>query len=101
MTKEEYIKLRNTNSITLNLLYDYYLNHVEDKKVNSIEEFAMVWNIIAKDNVIIFNKYDEESQFYHQQIIPIDYNKILEYYDNKFNITKIINIKDSKIIRYE
>ena len=83
MTKEKYIELRNTNELSFEILWDYYCINIEENKrlVKTIEEFIPLFQIFMQQGFLNFEK-------------------IFQYYDNKFNITKIINIKDSKIIRY-
>ena len=84
MTKEEYLELRNSNKFSLDLLWEYYCNKVEekDRKVKSFDEF-----------VPLYMDYTKIAGFYSIELAQ-------EYFDEKFKINKLIDTKENKIIKY-
>ena len=79
MTKEDYLKYRNTNSLG-DILYHYYLeNRDKSKQELNINEFSN-----------IFNMWGIGGNF-----IPL----ILSHYDNKFETTTVIS-KEGKEIKF-
>jgi hypothetical protein len=83
MIREEYIKIRNSNSIDFELFYDYYTTHCKEPIIKTIEEFIPTF-----------------IQWLNTLINPM-FTEVFEYYDAKFNITRIINLKTNQIIKYE
>ena len=83
MNREEYIELRNLGNIDFELFYEYYTTHCTEPIIKTIEEFIPVF-----------------IQWLNRLINPT-FNKVFEYYDNKFNVIKIIDVKLNKIIKYE
>jgi len=85
MNKEKYLQIRNSNQFPIDLLWDYYCEKVEekDRKVKTFEEF-----------IPLYLDYAKIAGFYAIELAQ-------EYYDNKFNVIKIIDVKLNKIIRYE
>lgn len=81
MTREQYLKLRNSNQLDYSLFYDYYIIHCKEPLVKSLEEFAPL--------LIQF-----------MQNFGININLVMDYFDNKFEINKLINIKTQEVIRY-
>jgi hypothetical protein len=82
MNKEKYLQIRNNNTIDFELLYDYYTIHCDKPLIKTLKEFKEAFSLFI-------------------QLFQINIDKIFEYYDNKFNVTKIIDVKLNKIIRYE
>jgi len=83
MTREQYIELRNSGNIDFELFYEYYTTHCKEPIIKTIEEFIQAF--IQWLNTLINPTFD----------------KVFQYYDNKFNVIKIIDVKLNKIIRYE
>jgi hypothetical protein len=83
MTKEQYLQQRNSGEMSYELFWEYYREHCETPLVKTFQEFVQAFN-----------------QFH--SIFPVlQYESVFRYYDNKFNVTKITDIKNSKTIRYE
>ena len=74
MSREEYLKKRNSGEISIELLYDYYVINCVTPIVNSYQEFAN--NILPF--IQIFNP-------------PLD--KVIDFYDKKYSVNIL---KDSK-----
>lgn len=85
MTREQYLEMRNNNELNLDLFYDYYLNECKNFEVEplikSLEEFIPLFS-------------------HFMNTFSVNVNKVLTYFDNKFEINKLINTKENKIIRY-
>jgi len=79
MNREEYIKQRNNNAFNFQLFYDYYKLNCKEPLVKSLDDFMVYFGLY-------FN---------------INQESILAYFDNKFTVIKVINIKTQQIIRYE
>ena len=86
MTREQYLELRNNNQLDYNLFYDYYLNECKNFEVEplvkSLEEFIPLFS------------------HFMNTFIGVNVNKIFQYFDNKFEVNKLINIKTQEIIKY-
>lgn len=82
MTKEQYLQHRNNNQISYELFWEYYQNNCDNPLITDFQTFIQAFS-------------------YFNNIFPVlKYDNIFEYYDNKFNVTKIIDTKNSKIIGY-
>jgi hypothetical protein len=83
MNREQYIELRNSGNIDFELFYEYYITHCKEPIIKTIEEFIQAF--IQWLNTLINPTFD----------------KVFQYYDNKFNVIKILDVKLNKIIRYK
>lgn len=81
MKKEEYLHYRNNNS--LEPLYEYYKENWNDKR----DRFFL--NIM--DFMESFRFWPESTMVYHN---------VMAYYDVKFTVMKVENLKTGQIIRY-
>jgi hypothetical protein len=80
MNREEYIELRNLGNIDFELFYEYYTTHCTEPIIKTIEEFIQAF-----------------IQWLNRLINPT-FDKVFEYYDNKFNVTKVI--QNNQIIKF-
>lgn len=81
LTKEAYLTMRNNGSIEP--FYEYYKEH---------------W---TKEKHIFF--LDSESFFQAMNMWPRaqeKYGNVLEHYDNKFEIQKVMNVVSGEVIKY-
>jgi spore coat polysaccharide biosynthesis protein SpsF (cytidylyltransferase family) len=82
ITREQYLQHRNNNQMSYELFWEYYQNNCDNPLITDFQTFIQAFS-------------------YFNNIFPVlKYDNIFEYYDNKFNITKIIYTKNSKIIGY-
>lgn len=83
MTREQYLQQRNSGEMSYELFWEYYQEKCSEPLVKNFSEF-----------------YQAFSQFH--AIFPVlRFENVFRHYDSKFNVTSIINTKESKIIRYE
>lgn len=79
MNKNEYLKLREENSIEL--MYEYYKEHFDEKK----------------------HRFLQPEEFFHSIVRwpPVNdaYKAIIAYYDVKFEITKVQMLNTGNIIK--
>lgn len=80
--RESYIKSRNENNI--DYLYEYYINNVHLSKVKIQLPVGIFWGL--------FQMWEP-----HQIILENFFN----YFDSKFEVVKLMDLKTNKIIRYE
>lgn len=81
MTKMDWLKIKKNKQYTIELLYEFWIgNKKENYKNVSIEEFTQLIQVYAQDN-------GNFSQ-----------GKIEEYFDGKFNITKLFD-KNKQLIK--
>jgi len=82
MNREQYIELRNSGNIDFELFYEYYKIHAKNPLCSNQEEFNQMFQMFI-------------------EVFPgINVDKVFEHFDKEFNVTKVINIKDSKIVKY-
>ena len=84
MTREEYIGLRQQNNVAI--LMEYYLEKCKEKDVTPL--VTSVQELLAFLNLWLVQQGASVNDFFA---------KALNYYDNKFTITKIINEKQELI----
>jgi len=94
MNKEEYLKLRNNNELNYELFYEYYQIHCKQPLVTNLDQFIQVFTVYFDfiknwNNPIMQCPYSFDNQL------------IVDYFDNKFNVMKIMDLKTNQIIRYE
>lgn len=73
MTKEQYLEMRKTNRISLDIFYRYYVENT-----SSPVEYSIFQQLFP----VFFNQYS---------------NMILEYLDKEFNITTLLNKQGNEI----
>jgi len=81
MNREQYLQMRSSNQISIELIYDYY------NKFNNIEEY--------KFNIQSFAGLFQQFTSY----FGFNPNSLFEYYDKEFKINSIRN-KEGLIIKY-
>ena len=80
MTREKYIEIRNTNSIDFELFYEYYTTYCTEPLIKTLEEFIPAF-----------------IQYLNNLLNP-QFTRVFEYYDAKFNVTKII--QNNQVIKF-
>lgn len=80
MTKQEYLILRNNNQLSIPLAFDYYKQITEDQTldIHTFTNWFTTFVAIYKPN----------------------FSDLYNYYDQKFEVTRIINVSKSIIIKY-
>jgi hypothetical protein len=80
MTKQNWLEIKKRGEYTLDSLYEYWKDNRKENYKNPSEQ-----------------EFKEIIQVYIQRGGEFSYQKINQYFDEKFNITKIFD-KDSKLI---
>jgi predicted HicB family RNase H-like nuclease len=84
MTREEYIGLRQQNNVAI--LMEYYLEKCKEKDVKPL--ILNIQELLTFLNIWLVQQGNSVNDFFA---------RALNYYDNKFTITKIINEKQELI----
>lgn len=84
MTREEYIGLRQQNNAVI--LMEYYLEKCKEKDVKPL--ILNIQELLTFLNIWLVQQGNSVNDFFA---------RALNYYDNKFTITKIINEKQELI----
>ena len=79
MKREDYIKIRLSGQVPLELLFEYYLNNVETKLITDFGMFAQAMNMFVN-------------------MFSPDFKQFWLYYDNLYNIN-ILRDKNNSIIK--
>jgi hypothetical protein len=82
MTREEYINCRNENQLRYELFWEYYCTFCEKPLITDFQKFVQSFTYFNSVNQLM------------------NYKKVLEYYDNLFEVVLVIEVESLKIIKF-